>query len=312
MKRIHVAAAVILDKNDNVLIARRPDDKHMGGLWEFPGGKVEPDEKVTDALCRELDEEIGIQPTAFKPLIRIRHDYPDKSVLLDVWTVMDFTGEPHGKEGQPVRWVARPELSSYEFPAANKPIITAACLPERYLVTGKFADQAELLNKLKSSFEKGISLVQFRAPWLSPEEYRSALDAILPMFGEDQKLIVKGELALLEEDRVAGLHLTSAQLESLHSQQFQYQNSDKWLIASCHNLEQIRMAEEIGASFITLSPVLPTSSHPDAKPCGWAQAAELIDAAKIPVFTLGGMDESHLPQAIEYGAQGIAAISCWW
>ena len=312
MKRIHVAAAVILDKNDNVLIARRPEDKHMGGLWEFPGGKVEPDEKVTEALCRELDEEIGIQPTAFKPLIRIRHDYPDKSVLLDVWTVTDFTGEPHGKEGQPVRWVARPELASYEFPAANKPVITAACLPERYLVTGKFADQAELASKLQSAFEEGISLVQFRAPWLSVEEYRYSLDAILPMFSENHKLIVKGDLSLLEEENVAGLHLTSAQLETLHSQQFKNESSDKWLVASCHSLAQIRMAEEVGASFITLSPVLPTPSHPDAKPLGWAQAKELIDAAKIPVFALGGMDESRLFQAFDSGAQGIAAISSWW
>ena len=115
MKRIHVAAAVILDKNDNILIARRPLDKHMGGLWEFPGGKVEPNEKVTDALCRELDEEVGVQPTSFQPLIRIRHDYPDKSVLLDVWTVTAFTGAPHGKEGQPVKWVSQAELSSHEF-----------------------------------------------------------------------------------------------------------------------------------------------------------------------------------------------------
>ncbi|MTI15232.1 Nudix family hydrolase [Sansalvadorimonas verongulae] len=311
MKRIHVAAAVIHDKSNNVLIARRPLDKHMGGLWEFPGGKVEPDEVVTDALCRELDEEVGIQPTAFKPLIRIRHDYPDKSVLLDVWTVTAFTGKPHGKEGQPVKWVSQEELSSYEFPAANQPIITAACLPERYLVTGQFADKSELVSKIKAAFEKGISLVQFRAPWLSEQAYRDCLNEIIPLFSEGQQLIAKGDLALLEEEGIAGLHLTSGQLKELHSQQFQYSGS-KWLAASCHDEEQIKIAEEIRASFVTVSPVAPTSTHPDASPLGWEKIEELIERARVPVYCLGGMGEEHLPRAQGCGAQGIAAIGCWW
>ncbi len=125
-KSLHVVAAVILDENDNVLIARRPLDKHMGGLWEFPGGKVEQGEAVTDALCRELDEELGIQPTSWEPLIQVNHSYPDKTVLLDVWTVTSFTGEAYGREGQPVQWVSREELVNFEFPEANKPIIEAA------------------------------------------------------------------------------------------------------------------------------------------------------------------------------------------
>ena len=102
MKRVHVAAAVILAEDGRILIAKRPDDKHQGGLWEFPGGKVEEGEEVRVALARELEEELGIRPTTARPLIQVRHDYPNKQILLDVWEVSAFSGEPHG--GRASRW----------------------------------------------------------------------------------------------------------------------------------------------------------------------------------------------------------------
>lgn len=135
MKRIHVAAAVIRAVDGRVLIAKRPLDKHQGGLWEFPGGKVEAGESVEAALARELAEELGITVTAAQPLIQVRHDYPDKQVLLDVWQVLAFSGEPHGAEGQPLAWVEPAQLPGYSFPAANRPIVAAARLPDRYLIT---------------------------------------------------------------------------------------------------------------------------------------------------------------------------------
>lgn len=87
MKRVHVAAAVIRDASGKILIARRADTQHQGGLWEFPGGKVEDGEAVQAALSRELQEELGIVVSAARPLIKVQHDYPDKQVLLDVWEV---------------------------------------------------------------------------------------------------------------------------------------------------------------------------------------------------------------------------------
>lgn len=124
-KRIHVAVGVIVNAAREVLIALRPDHVHQGGLWEFPGGKVEATEVVAQALSRELEEELAIVVTHSRPLIEIAHDYPDKQVLLDVWWVDAFQGEPRGSEGQSVRWVAVDQLSHYQFPEANAPIITA-------------------------------------------------------------------------------------------------------------------------------------------------------------------------------------------
>lgn len=124
-KRVHVAVGVISDGCDKVLIARRAEHLHQGGLWEFPGGKVETGETVEQALKRELHEELAIEINEFEPLLTISHDYSDKSVLLDVWWISSFAGEPNGRQGQPLQWAAIATLREFDFPAANGTIIEA-------------------------------------------------------------------------------------------------------------------------------------------------------------------------------------------
>jgi 8-oxo-dGTP diphosphatase len=123
IERVHVAVAVIINSGGHILISKRPAHVHQGGLWEFPGGKVEADESLNLALERELQEELGIELKSCEPLLEIHHDYPDKQVFLDVWRVTDFTGEAYGREQQPVHWVSATVLSEYDFPEANQPII---------------------------------------------------------------------------------------------------------------------------------------------------------------------------------------------
>ena len=125
MKRVHVAAAIIYNDQGQILIAKRPDHLHQGGLWEFPGGKVEAEETVEAALVRELQEELDITPTACSPFSQISHDYADKSVLLDFWSVTQFSGTAIGKEQQAIVWVSPKELNQYDFPEANVPIVKA-------------------------------------------------------------------------------------------------------------------------------------------------------------------------------------------
>ena len=122
---VHVAVGVILDGSGRVLLSRRAADSHQGGLWEFPGGKVEPGETLVVALARELQEELGIRVRRSSPLLEVRHDYGDKQVLLDVHVVWEFAGRAQGREGQPLAWVAGDELGQYSFPAANVPIVEA-------------------------------------------------------------------------------------------------------------------------------------------------------------------------------------------
>ena len=125
MKEVHVAVGVILDSANRILITRRDDNAHQGGLWEFPGGKVEPGETVQQALQRELREELGISIGVARPLLEVHHDYGDKIVFLDVYVVREFSGEPKGLEGQPLEWVAEGQLQNFEFPQANVPIADA-------------------------------------------------------------------------------------------------------------------------------------------------------------------------------------------
>ena len=123
--QVHVAVGVILDGDERILLSRRADDAHQGGLWEFPGGKVEAGEALFEALRRELFEELDISVNSSEPLLQVGHDYGDKAVLLDVHLVRDFSGEASGREGQPLAWVDAAELAQYEFPAANRPIVEA-------------------------------------------------------------------------------------------------------------------------------------------------------------------------------------------
>jgi len=123
---IDVAAGAILSGDgQSVLLAKRGAKQHQGNLWEFPGGKLEPDEPATVALNRELQEELGITPDHVEELLTVEHDYFDKSVRLHVFIVRSFTGVPEGREGQPLQWAALSELSDYSFPEANVPIVNA-------------------------------------------------------------------------------------------------------------------------------------------------------------------------------------------
>ncbi len=317
-KLIHVAAAVILDAQGNILLAQRPADKHQGGLWEFPGGKVEAGEPVVDALYRELDEELGIQLRQAQPLIRIPHHYPDKSVLLDVYTVTAFAGDPYGREGQPVRWVAPDELDLYPFPAANTPIVTAALLADRLAITGAVAaglawpdQQQHYLTQVQQMIaEHGLSMLMLRAPELDETRYGELAQAMQPL-ADDQAvtLVLNCSLAQAEALSAQALHLNRHRLAELsHRDQF----SGRWLGASCHNAAELAMAVAKGLDYVTLSPVLPTASHPAEPVLGWAEFEALVAELPIPVFALGGVGEAQLSQARAAGAQGVAGIRQWW
>ncbi|WP_341304612.1 Nudix family hydrolase [Pseudomonas sp. TMP25] len=311
MKRIHVVAAVIRGIEGQILLAKRSADKHQGGLWEFPGGKVEAGETAQEALARELHEELGIRPSASRPLIQVRHDYPDKHVLLDVWDVSAFSGEPHGAEGQPLAWVSPRQLSDYEFPAANQPIVAAARLPEHYLITPDGLSGPELLRGIQAAVKSGIRLLQLRAPAMFDAQYRDiAVDALGLCAGKAQ-LMLKGPLEWLGDFPAAGWHLTAKQLREL-SAGGRPLSKERWLAASCHSAEELALAAKMGVDFITLSPVQATQTHPDAEPLGWPHVSALLQGVNQPAYLLGGVTPSDVERAWQAGAQGVAGIRAFW
>ncbi len=304
---LHVAVGVIRNQDGDILIALRDKSSHQGGLWEFPGGKVEAGETVEQALKRELHEELGIHIGLLSPLIKITHHYDDLSVLLDVWTVVEFAGQPKGMEGQAVKWIQAEQFNDYCFPLANYPIISAACLPEHYAILAG-DDETLLLQHLQILLEKGLKLIQARVKALSEA-------AALAFFAQASEMCRQYQACLLVNSAVRGadkmsadgLHLTSGDLLALEKKPEGYQ----WLGASCHNLQELRQAEKLGVDFVVLAPVLPTPTHPDAQPLGWSLFSELVEQVNLPVYALGGMTLDEQSRVQQFGGQGIAGIRCF-
>lgn len=311
LKRVHVAAAVIRRADGQILLAKRADQQHQGGLWEFPGGKVEAGESVIAALHRELQEELGIGVSAARPLIKVRHDYADKQVLLDVWEVSGFSGEPHGAEGQPLAWVSPRQLPEYEFPAANQPIVQAARLPAQYLITPDELERKVLLQGIQTAVANGVRLIQLRAPNMYVPEYRDLAVDVVGLCAGKAQLMLKGPLEWLGDLPAAGWHLTAQQLRKYADKGRPFP-AGRWLAASCHNAEELALAQQMGVDFVTLSPLQPTQTHPDAVPLGWDAAAQLIEGLNMPVYLLGGVVASDTERAWQLGAQGVAGIRAFW
>ncbi len=311
-RRVHVAAAAMISADQkHVLIARRPSNVDHGGLWEFPGGKLAPYETGLEGLKRELHEELGVEIVRAQPLIRVHHEYPDKHILLDVWQVHEFAGEPFGREGQAVRWVPMNELVNYPFPAANLPILRAVMLPTEYLITGEESDDERFASLLERALrEDSIRLVQLRAKSLDDTAYVARAERALKLCREyGAKLLLNGEPTLLDRVDADGIHLTSARLMQLDRRPIA---ENKWLSASTHDQKQLSQAAVLGCDFVTLSPLRTTPSHPEVAPMGWHDFQQLVERAGMPVFALGGMTRFDANHARAVGAQGIASIRDFW
>ncbi|WP_432744980.1 Nudix family hydrolase [Methylobacter sp. G7] len=318
MNPLQVAVGVVKNPEGKILISLRHAGLHQGGLWEFPGGKIESFETAEQALARELKEELDIAVMAATPLITINHQYPDLSVQLKVFLVEQFSGEARSCEGQLFKWVRPEELGHYAFPAANQPIITAARLPHYYAILGD-ADEAMLLPNLQKILNKGVKLIQARLKTLPPAAVAKFIEQAYPICQQQQALLLMNSAVECSVE-VDGIHLTSRDLMALRPCSGQplrlssgqalttRSGNSKWLAASCHNLEQLQQAQKIGVDFVVLAPVLATQTHPGAASLGWEQFAELVAQVNLPVYALGGMTESSLTTARQSGGQGIAAI----
>ena len=307
---IHVAVGVIRGPDNTVLAALRATNSHQGGLWEFPGGKLEPGETVEQALQRELKEELGITVLAHSSLCHIAHDYEDKSVLLDVWSVDQFSGQAHGQQGQPLRWIPMDQLRMEDFPVANRAIIRRLQLPEVIAITGGCEDADAFFSRFEQVLAQGVSMIQLRAPDLSENDFRiRALRCAELCRVYNTRLLLNAEPELVAEVDAAGFHANSLRLMTLTQRPV---DENSYFSASCHNLEQLHHADKLGADFVLLSPVLTTASHPDTPPLGWEHFKELAAAVAVPCYALGGLSPRDVSVSRINGGAGIAAIRAFW
>jgi len=307
-KRVHVAVGVIHGEDGHILIARRAAKQHLGGLWEFPGGKVEAGESVSEALSRELNEELGIVVGRQSPLCKIRFDYPDKSVLLDVWHVHDFSGEPQGLEGQPLRWVRARELQASDFPEANRAIIRALSLPDFFAIVPVDLQKPEpdalvALGRIRSNSPADTLL-----RWRAGEQIPSA-ETMANIHDQNVRLIVDlCDAADQRWQQLAGISGVHANRHVLRELERRPVADDLLFGASCHNLEEVQKASMLGADYILLSPVQQSQSHPDQAGMGWEKFRELAAASDCAVYAMGGLQKADLDTARACGARGIAGI----
>ena len=304
---IHVAVGVIHEPDGRILISRRAANAHQGDLWEFPGGKVEAGESVTGALKRELREELGIEIGPTRHLCDIRHDYGDRQVHLDVWEIDGYCGEALGLEGQALKRVPPQELRADEFPVANRPILRRLLLGDRMAITD--AQIPEPVGTIRELADRHSGLIQLRMPQHDKNEWEHFLAELFrdPVLnGLRHRLLLNGPIELARRWQLGGCHLNSRRLHKLSSRA---DVGEGLLGASCHSLEDLQQAQELGADYAFLSPVRATGSHPDSEPLGWDAFARLCWQVRIPVYALGGMRMEDLETARARGAQGIAGIS---
>jgi 8-oxo-dGTP diphosphatase len=306
----HVAVGLLLDR-DRVFITRRAANAHQGGKWEFPGGKLDDNEPVETALRRELHEELGIGVRATRPWMQVRHRYPDREVLLDVWRITIWDGTPHGREGQEARWASVRELPKLDFPEADLPILRRLWLPPLYLISDATRlGRDEFLRRLKRALAAGARFVQLREPGMPMSEFRTLAGEVTRLCRQhDARLLLNAEPSLVEECGADGVHLNSRRLMALRERPLPLQF---FVGASCHDAAELAQAAAIGADFGVLGPVASTASHPRAVPLGWERFAELCRHAQLPVYALGGMQPSDMLVARQAGAQGLAMIRGMW
>jgi 8-oxo-dGTP diphosphatase len=306
---LHVAVGVIRDTAGRVLLTERPPGRPMAGYWEFPGGKIEPDEDPQAALARELHEELGIDIGHALPWITREYRYPHATARLHLFRVLQWQGEPHGREGQTLSWQDPHAVRIEPLLPANHAILAAVRLPPLYAIThaAKYGT-AGFMQRLQRALQDGLRLIQVRERDMPPEALAAfAADVVQLARRYDARVLVNGDAELARKSGADGVHLQAAQL----MQSTQPPAVSLWA-ASCHNREELLQAATLGADFAVLSPVLPTASHPGAPVLGWEHFAALCRDLPMPVFSLGGMRRELQETAMQHNAHGIALLSGIW
>ncbi|MCH8976387.1 MAG: Nudix family hydrolase [Proteobacteria bacterium] len=315
---LHIAVGVIRNNRNQVLLSRRLSNVHQAGLWEFPGGKLEPEETVGEALSRELEEELAVTVNSAHPLIKIYHDYEAYSVLLDVWQVGSWDSDLldnngcYGRQGQKIEWVDISELYKRDFPEANKPIIKAVQLPEFYLICPEPEGNLEdYIKTFAACISAGVRLFQLR--FSDDSQYgrnQILVTELLEMCrSSDSRLLMNSSPEVTIKFVAHGVHLNSRRLMQLNERPL---DNNFLVAASCHNSRELEHACKIDVDFAVLSPVNRTISHQAAKPLGWDKFKSLVEPLLIPIYALGGMQAEDMEKSWSGGAQGISVLSGVW
>ncbi len=308
-KRVEVAAGVLLRADGRYLLGQRGPDTVYAGYWEFPGGKVEAGESPAQALCRELDEELGIRVRHLRPWLRREHLYEHAQVRLHFFEVSAWEGELADHVHSALRWVAPEEPACEPMLPANGPILKALRLPRTMGITRAAAvGVARQLAELDVALAAGLRLVQVREHALAAAE-RSAFAAEVVhrarRFGAI--VLINGDIELARAVRADGVHLPAPHLARLA-----VRPELPWVGAACHTRSELERAAELGLDYAVFGPVRETPTHPGTPGIGIDAFTRAIAGLSLPVFALGGVGPEDMERVRDAGAHGIAAIRAAW
>ena len=303
-----VALGVIQSNSGHFLISKRPAEVHLGGYFEFPGGKAKGEESFKIALRRELYEELGIHISSVRRLIHFTHCYSDLNIYFQVFKIIEFQGEISAMEDSDIKWVANNKLEHIRFPPANKAIIDTLLLSNLYMIADYAVFKDNLLDIVGKNLAQGIKVVQFRAQKLTRREYLSLAKKLKTLCEENSaKMICNCDMSWVSDIKPHGIHLNSRQLRMIADSNVE-SACQEFFSVSCHNKQEIEMANKLNIRCILLGSVHRTLSHPNARQLGWAKFNKLCDYANVPVFALGGVNVEELRLAEAHGAHGVAGI----
>jgi 8-oxo-dGTP diphosphatase len=292
-----------------VLLAQRLPGTPYAGYWEFPGGKAEPGEAMHAALARELHEELGVEVTRAAPWLVRRYVYPHAHVELHFFRVLAWRGEPHGRDGQPIAWQTPGAFEVEPLLPANAPILRALRLPPVYGISmAEELGEEAFIARAERALSHGLKLVQLREKSWPAERVRRLAERVLPIArASGARVLLNGDARTARALGCDGVHWPAATLLAASERP-----ADMICAASCHDEIEIARAAELNLDFAVLGPVSATPSHPNAVPLGWTRVGELLRAAPLPVYALGGLERSDLDAAMDHGAHGLALRRAAW
>ena len=308
-KVVLVSAVALIDVDGRVLLAQRPEGKSLAGLWEFPGGKVEPGESPRAALIRELEEELGITADTCWPWLMREHDYEHANVRLHFFEVPEWTGDINDHVHAALAWDHPERFSVAPMLPANGPILKALRLPREMGITDAAHMGADAqLQALDRALARGLKLVQIRDTSLDtgPRE-RLAHSIVQRCHAAGALALVNGDADLARRTDAHGLHLPARQLMACGTRP-----DFEWVGASCHTRAELEHCAKLGLDYAVLGHVNATPSHPNSPSLGWAGFSALTRLLPMPVFAIGGVSLEHMGAARAAGAHGVAGIRGSW
>ena len=305
---IEASVGIIFNESFQLLMAERPQSKTWSGWWEFPGGKIEKGETPLEALKRELKEEIGISVIDAEKWIVRKYAYEDYEVILHFYKVTQWSGNIEAKEEQKISWVLPDNNVVSPILPANDLIFKAISLPDIYAITNAYEYSGNFLNKVEQKLNNGLGLIQIREKAISKNAFIELTKEIIQMAGNfDAKVMINSDINLAYKLNADGVHLNSSLLHSLSEIP-----KDLIVSASCHSARDIEKAMTMDVSFVVLSPVQKTQSHPNTTPIGWDSFSKITQNYSIPIYALGGMKQNDIENAFNAGAIGIASQRAIW